>query len=346
MQVLWCFISSLLSPGKAGSASAELAFPFFPKKKIIPACMQSHPVVHLRRCRTYSNQTLLDFFQQCHRDIPLTLRGAKVVVKPNLISAHGGGLACTHPQFLLALVEWLKLSGAQVMVGDSPAFGKAVTVLKALHVYEDLKKRGVRVVEFHTPVIRELQCGVKVKVAAEPLECDLFVNAPKVKAHSQMYVTLATKNIFGIVKGMRKSMLHMRYGGDRMFCRIILDLFKLLPTHVSVVDGIEAMHKEGPVRGVRHSLGCMAFSTDPVAIDTALLHALELVLAKSPLWVEASKRGYPGSDITKIHFPDALPEHFWGTGFETPGKLAPVRFNPLRFLSGTVKRLRIRLCGK
>jgi len=304
-----------------------------------------YPVVYLQQCEKYSSELLISFFEKCFaKETICTLNGSRVLIKPNLISAMGKGLACTHPQFLLALVEWLQLSGAMVVVGDSPAFGKAANVLKALRVDKELARRGVKIVEFHTAVTKKLQCGVEVGVAAEALECDFFVNAPKLKAHNQMYVTLAVKNLFGIVKGMRKSMLHMRYGGkDNMFSRIILDLIELLPDHMTAVDGIDVMHKEGPIRGTQLHFGCVALSRDPVAIDTSLLQALQLSPTRSPLWLEAQKRGCAGSDMSRIQFPLSPPEKFWGAGFEAPEELAPVRFNPFHFFYGNLKRLGLKI---
>ncbi len=310
--------------------------------------MQKSPVVYLQQCKRYDLETLMNFFDICFKGEGLSsLNGSKVLVKPNLLSSHGDRLACTHPQFLLALTEWFQLAGARVVVGDSPAFGKAAGVLKSLHIDKELAKRGIKIIEFHTAAARKLKCGVEVGVATELLDCDLFVNAPKLKAHSQMYVTLAVKNIFGIVKGMQKSMLHMQYGdGYEMFSRIILDLIEILPKHVSVVDGIDAMHKEGPIRGSLLNVGCIALSTDPVALDTSLLNALELIPANSPLWLEAKRRNYLGSNIGNIHFPLCAPEKFFGASFQAPDSLAPIRFNPFRFLLGSTRRFGLKLIGK
>lgn len=309
--------------------------------------MWDSPIVYLQQHKKYDTEMLTGFFELCFtKEKICSLRGAKVLIKPNLISPQRQGLPCTHPQFLLALTDWLQNSGACVEIGDSPAFGKAASVLGKLHIDSELAKRGVKIVEFSTTVMRRLSCGVEVGIAAESLDCDLFVNAPKLKAHNQMYVTLAVKNIFGIVRGMRKSMLHMRYGGsDNLFSRIILDLTDLLPKHVSVLDGIDVMHRQGPIHGSLLKLGCVAFSTDPVAIDTSLLDALELSHVESPLWLEARRRGCPGSDINKIQFPICTPKFFKGSAFEAPDVLAPVRFNPFRFVYGNLKRIAFKFTG-
>jgi uncharacterized protein (DUF362 family) len=310
--------------------------------------MQDIIAVYLQRQKQYDSDLLTEFFQECFSQEKLqSLRGAKVLIKPNLISSRGPELACTHPAFLLALADWLALSGATVVVGDSPAFGRASSVLRMLDLDKDLAKRGIKITEFEATVYRRLRCGITVGVAAESLECDLFVNAPKLKAHDQMYMTIAVKNIFGIIKGLRKSMLHMQYGGSSaLFSQIILDLIELLPTHVSAVDGIDVMHRQGPLHGSCLQLGCVALSRDPVALDTSLLHALELNPALSPLWLEARKRSCPGTDMTKVRFPLDTPQQFRGAGFEVPLQLAPIRFNPLRFLYGNAKRFALRVSGK
>ncbi len=310
--------------------------------------MQKRIAVYLDTCPVYEATALKDFFDKSLP--PATgslLRGAKVFLKPNLLSGKRGGLACTEGRFLLALAEWLADQGAVVLVGDSPAFGRASAVLHALGIDEKLRRRGVGICDFQTVVVRRLGCGVDVGIAAEPLECDLFVNVPKLKAHSQMYVTMAVKNLFGIVCGMRKAMLHMRYGGPtNLFRKIIMDLEALLPANVSVIDGITAMHVQGPLTGEALALGCVGCSADPVALDTALLHALELRLENSPLWCEARERNYTGAELKKIDFPLLAPPVFHGSGFSAPSKLSPVRFNPGRFAGSTLRRCALYLRGK
>jgi uncharacterized protein (DUF362 family) len=303
--------------------------------------MQEKIIVYLDKCSTYAKGELKEFFKRSFATAhDFSPRGAKVFIKPNLISSRGPLLACTHGSFLLALGEFLVDNGAQVAIGDSPAFGNASNVLNKLGVDRALLERGIKIVNFSKVVHRRLECGVNVGLAAEPLDCDYFINAPKVKAHSQMYVTLAVKNIFGIVLGMRKAILHMRHGGeDNMFRRILVDLLQVLPPHFSVIDGVKAMHVTGPIHGKSLKLGCIGFSHDPVALDTSLLHALRLDPLKSPLWCEAKRRGNNGTDLCNLHFAMQQPEVFHGSRFLAPQELSPIRFNPFRFFWGGLKRV-------
>ncbi|MCI5190639.1 MAG: hypothetical protein D3905_12820, partial [Candidatus Electrothrix sp. AS4_5] len=60
---------------------------------------------------------------------PLSLCSAQVLLKPNLISAKTGPLACTEGAFILAVAKRFIDQGAKVSLGDSPAFGTTASVL-------------------------------------------------------------------------------------------------------------------------------------------------------------------------------------------------------------------------
>ncbi len=202
---------------------------------------------------------------------------------------------------------------------------------------------NVKIVDFATPLEKRLAGGATVTLAREALECDLFIGLPKIKAHNQMYVTLAVKNLFGIVKGINKAMLHMVHGAShRDFAEIILDLLELLPKQVHVADGIVAMHQSGPLDGAALPLYCIAAAHSPVALDTALLDVLELDARRSPLWLVAKARNLAGSDSHALSYPALAPPDFYGSGFLAPARLNPVRFNPWRFCQGVVKRMMLK----
>ncbi len=302
------------------------------------------PAVTLHRCVGYAPREVEAGIDSAMAGLaPGNLRGQTILLKPNLIGS-GAALACTHPRFVAAVASWLLDHGARVLLGDSPAFGSAARVCEKQGITRLLASMDVRLVEFCTPVRKRLHGGVTVTVAAEALECDLLVGLPKVKAHNQMYVTLAVKNLFGVVVGVNKAMMHMVHGrGHRHFAGILLELLDILPPQLHISDGILAMHVSGPLDGRPLPLYCIAAATSPVAMDTALLQALELDPRSSPLWLEAAARDLAGSDHASIRYTSLLPEDFWGSGFIAPMHLNPVRFNPFRFLRGMMRRAMLRL---
>ncbi len=297
--------------------------------------------VYLARCPGYDRAAVREIVEDMADTLGLkpSFAGNTVLLKPNLISATAPALACTHPEFIAGVAGAFLDRGARVRVGDSPAFGTALRAMEHHGIIRALAGMNVEFVEFVTPVQKELACGLRVGIASESLDCDLLVNLPKIKAHSQMYVTLSVKNIFGIVLGMRKAMLHMTQGNcHRRFAELIVDLLDILPPHAAIVDGIEVMHRTGPISGERLFLGCVAGSADLVALDTALLGLLGLDRRKSPLWQAAQGRNMPGSRPDDLVYPGLPPQAFAGSGFAGPELLDGVRFNPARFLRGLLRR--------
>lgn len=276
-----------------------------------------------------------------------TLRTAQVLLKPNLITAGNGMLPCTDGRFIAAVARWFLAQGARVAVGDSPSFGSARAVLAAIGALTSLEALGVSVVEFKQSRGIVLPCGQKAAMATAAMDCDLLINLPRVKAHSQMGVTMAVKNYFGCLSGFHKPWWHMAHGGaEGRFSALLIDLLAVLPASISLVDGIVAMHSTGPIHGEPFSLGLIASGANPVAIDTALLSVLGIKPAQSPLWRAARRAEIRGTEPAELEFPLMNPTELGVQGFLVPEALNPIRFNPLRFVRNSMKRLQLRVLGR
>jgi uncharacterized protein (DUF362 family) len=276
-----------------------------------------------------------------------TLRTARVLLKPNLITARNGRLACTDGRFIVAVARWFAVRGAQVAVGDSPSFGSARSVLEAIDALPVLREMGVPVVEFRQVKEVTLPGGYKVPMAAAAMECDLLVNLPKVKAHSQMRLTLAVKNLFGCVSGFHKPWWHMVHGGaNGRFAELLVALLALLPAVCTMVDGIVAMHQTGPIHGEPYALGVITGGANPVAVDTGLMHLLGVDPRQCPLWCAAHRAGLAGTNMDELMFPLARPSGLAVNDFMVPEVLGPVRFNPFRFAKNSMKRVLLRGLGQ
>jgi uncharacterized protein (DUF362 family) len=302
--------------------------------------------VALTHCTDYHPRTLCQAFDRLWAACAPSrnLLGAQVLLKPNLITSRRGLLACTEGRFILAAARWFLEQGSRVAVGDSPAFGTAESVLASMGVAHALRGLGVRVADFGRTRPVALPSGLTVGLAAEALDCDLLVNLPRVKAHAQMRVTLAVKNYFGCVGGMRKPLWHMRHGGTKgRFAEHLAELLTVLPGGVTLVDGITAMHRTGPTGGEPFPLGLSACSTNPVALDRALLEVLGVAPEASPLLQACLRNEQTGAASGQLHFPLLTPAELRAAGFVVSPELMPVRFNPLRFGKNSVRRLLIRL---
>jgi uncharacterized protein (DUF362 family) len=249
--------------------------------------------------------------------------GTRVLLKPNLLSGKSADhLACTHHAFVAAVAKWFVDKGAKVAIGDSPAFGSAKGVMRATGIEKALTGLPVEGINFDKSTPVKLSGGVRVDIACAALECDILVNLPKVKAHSQLYVTLAIKNYFGTVVGFQKPWWHLRYGNHaEQFASHLVDLLAVLPAGMTLLDGIVAMHGTGPISGRSYSLGLVAGAINPVALDTALLQILGLDHVKSALWNECVYRGLPGADPDMLDYPLLNPEELSVKNFIAPAVL-------------------------
>jgi len=298
--------------------------------------------VALKRCPQYEQDKLAGAIDEIFYTIFQSRRWSSsyVLLKPNLISASHGPLACTESRFLIAVARWFIDQGARVSLGDSPAFGNSFSVLKRLGLIDALNKLGVRVCRLDRVKHVSLESGVKVGLAVQALEADLLVNLPRVKAHSQLRLTLAVKNYFGCLTGIRKPVWHMRYGGRHgLFADLLVELLPFFPESLSLVDGISAMHKTGPINGEEYKLGLIAGGTNPVAVDTALMAILGVDPYSCPLWRVCEKKGLGGVYLDSLFFPLQSPDELRVSDFLVPEELAPIRFDLLRFAVNSVKRL-------
>jgi len=297
--------------------------------------------VALARCPSYETFELKATVDALCQSLAFSVRyGHKVLLKPNLVSAsRPDGLAVTHPQVLRAVAEWFIDHGAVVSVGDSPAFGSPSFVMAQCGITKALTGLPVKFPKFDRPKKTRTAGQILISLADEVFQHDLLINLPKLKAHDQMRVTMAVKNYFGVVVAWRKAMAHMRYGDNGRFVRLLVDLLDLLPEGLSLIDGIMAMHRHGPMNGDPYPVGVLGASLNPVALDSAMLAIIGLPPELSPLWQESACRGLPGSRLTELTFPLARPEALAVTGFITPTQLDPIRFQAFRFLRNSVNKL-------
>ena len=176
--------------------------------------------VALLACPDYAAPRLRQaVFQALESAGPRVGVGLRVLVKPNLLTARP--LACAAPEVTAAACAWLLERGARVEVADSPGFGRADAVARKIGLEAALRPLKLKVRALDRPVPVRLPLpeapegrGARFMVARRALECDLILSVPRVKAHSQMLLTLAVKNCFGCVSGLRKALVHTCEGRD------------------------------------------------------------------------------------------------------------------------------------
>lgn len=262
----------------------------------------------------------------------------RILVKPNLLQATN--LACTNPQLTAQVCSWLLEHGAIVKIGDSPAFGAMNKVAASIGLLDALKPLGLGLTSFARSIpvrlpLPDAKKEIVTRVAAEALENDSIISVARLKAHSQMRLTLCVKNCFGFVPGLRKAIFHAFYGTTtEFFAACIAALYKILPPVAGFADGVVAMHVTGPSKGKPFALGLLGASPDAAALDDTIIQVLRIDRQHIPLAM--------AMEITadkKIILPLEIPADFNPEGFILPHTLKPATFSPIQLLKSLGKRV-------
>jgi uncharacterized protein (DUF362 family)/NAD-dependent dihydropyrimidine dehydrogenase PreA subunit len=232
-------------------------------------------------------------------------RGDKVLLKPNFLSARAPEkCVTTHPAVVKAVAQLVLDAGGRPIIGDSPSIGTSQSVAKVSGVEEIARELGIEVVEFESAefknpdgkVFKNFVLGKVVK------EVDKIINLPKLKTHINTYMTLAVKNLFGCVPGMRKTQWHLKTSREtkRHFAQMLVDLHNLVKPSLSIVDGIVGMEGNGPGSGPPRRLGVLVAGADCFSVDRVIA---EVVGAEPDLITtleKASSGDYGVTDLAEI----------------------------------------------
>lgn len=205
---------------------------------------------------------------------------SRVVLKPNLLGGAPPEKAMvTHPLVIRAVAEYVIEKGARPQISDSPATAEFEKVLKESGIIQALEGLPVDLLEFKKSVaVETVKPFNKLEIAEDAVKADVLINLPKLKTHSQMLMTLAVKNLFGCVVGIKKPEWHFRAGIDReLFAKLLVLIYAAIKPGITILDGILAMEGQGPGRnGTPRELGILMASESAPAIDSAVCRVIGL----------------------------------------------------------------------
>ena len=152
-----------------------------------------------------------------------------------------------------------------------------------------------------------------------------------------MKMTLAIKNLFGLVIGKRKPVLHCLVKNDKIkFGKMLIDIARHVNPCFTLADGIEAMQGQGPINGSPYPLGVLLASTDMTALDRI---AAEILMFTRVYALEAARlKGYGNYELENIEvfgvddLSDLMVSDF------QPARAMDISFNPYRVVKSFLKQ--------
>ena len=174
-------------------------------------------------------------------------RGDAVMVKPNIgWNRTVEQAACTNPEVLRAVIELAFTAGAGKVVVMDNTCHKAEDCYQRSGIAEAARKAGaeVRYCDENRLEVHDFKGEYlgKWPVFRDFLEMDKFINVPILKHHGSSGLTIAMKNLYGILGGNRGK-LHRDMGEN------IADLAHGFRSHLVVVDAFRVLMRNGPVGG-------------------------------------------------------------------------------------------------
>ncbi|RJP31482.1 MAG: DUF362 domain-containing protein [Candidatus Omnitrophota bacterium] len=310
--------------------------------------IQTKNTVSVQRCSTYDPNEV-----SCAIELGLqslggigayVSRGDRVLLKPNLLYGKPAERAVTtHPAVVEAVARMALDCGAIVVIGDSPPLTGAHRVAQACGIADVAKRLGVPIVDFRRPSKKTRKSPQFTQHILTPcieqslLDYDVIINLPKWKAHCQMLITGAVKNLFGCVTKRRKAFWHFRlqHSTDE-FAAMLLAVMEKISPELTILDAVVAMEGNGPNHGNPVPLGLLLAGQNPVAIDRIVAELLGIDVENHFILRAAQRLGIPGTDLHSIPITGLSLDEAKVHSFQLP-EIIPIGFSLAHLIRGMAR---------
>jgi len=229
--------------------------------------------------------------------------GYNVVIKPNICSANYGPeyAATTNPDVVAALVRLCLGAGAKrVRVMDYPFDGSPKGAYARSGIEAAVNAAGGKMELMSTMGFQETAIPngldiTKWNVYQPALTADLIINVPIAKHHGLARLTLAGKNLMGLIES--------RGGIHRNMGQRLADLASLIRPQLTVIDAVRILMANGPTGGNLNDVkltNTVIASHDHVACDAYATSLFGLKPESISYITASSKMGLGQSDLTQL----------------------------------------------
>ncbi|MBZ4643551.1 MAG: hypothetical protein JG767_1160 [Deferribacteraceae bacterium] len=235
--------------------------------------------VYIREINSYAHADLEIFIKNFFLEYFDAFKNVrKILLKPNILQASipERGVT-THPDFIRVVIKALReIGNFEILLGDSPGanfknYDKVLKITGIKKVCEDERVKIVKIENFKPLLIDDTIISSIIN------DVDLIINLPKLKTHSLTGLTLAVKNLFGLVPGTNKVNFHRKNPVDEKLADAIFKVYDIVKNKcIHILDGIIAHEGDGPSRGSPVALNFVAASDNAVCLDMAVCDILGL----------------------------------------------------------------------
>jgi uncharacterized protein (DUF362 family) len=228
--------------------------------------------------------------------------GMRVMIKPNLVapppSAESG--ACTNSLVCQAVADIVRELGATPIIAESSARGADTEAAYRIMGYDALRRQGYDVVDLKKDKVVQVKVTngrILKEIATFELatQVDAIISVPVMKTHDQGQITLALKNLKGLVTDGDKRRIHL----EGMF-EGATDLVAHFKPVFAVVDALIGQEGVGPLLGMPVEMGLVLAGADLVAVDAIAGRVMGFAPDEVPITKAAAGRGLGTWDESEI----------------------------------------------
>jgi len=249
--------------------------------------------------------------------------GKKVLVKPNILGPYSPDKAVTtHPALVKEVVKWMQTAGAEVIVGDNGGLtgyarnersAKRSGIISAsLGSFQNIAQKA-KEVELDSKYFS------KLTVSQAVLEADYIINLPKLKTHTLTLLTLGIKNMFGMLVGGSKSLVHNSAPQLESFGEALVDIYQIRPPDLTIMDGVIGMDGNGPAHGRVRPISYLLASENCPSLDLMVCEMVGVEPSRVHHLRISQERGLGAKNLAEI---EIIGEYQKIPRFKLPSTLA------------------------
>jgi uncharacterized protein (DUF362 family) len=230
-------------------------------------------------------------------------RGARVVIKPNVLTAREPIYGVTtNPEAVAEVVKMCWRAGARsVTVFDRPVSParQAYTVsgIGAAVRSVDGRMKVLTERDYDTIRIPDGKVLSSWPMVGDIFDADVMINMPCAKTHGLAGLTMSMKNLMGILGGTR-GLIHQQFNQK------IVDVNSLVKPQLVILDAYRILFRNGPTGGgledVRMGKTCVA-GTSQVSVDAYGTTLFGMKPTELDYLELAAAQGLGTIDLSKLH---------------------------------------------
>jgi len=229
-------------------------------------------------------------------------KGNVVVVKPNIgWDRVPEQAATTNPEVVAEIVRLCKKAGASKVKIFDRTCNQAKRCYARSKIEQIASQAGADVSHIYNQKFQNVSIpkGKELKsweFYQDALKADVFTNVPIAKHHSLSRVTLALKNMMGVIGGNRGK-IHNHFDVK------IVDLNTVIQPQITILDAVRVLMNNGPQGGNLNDvkeMNTIVAGIDPVAVDAFGATLFGLKPADLGFLREAQSRGLGKIDLSTL----------------------------------------------